>query len=57
MGSVKLGGKGTSIRMDTPEFIAAVGSITSKPLKHRLGLFLENKISCCGLRKIKAIAT
>jgi hypothetical protein len=37
--------------MDTPEFIAAVGSITSKPLKHRLGLLLENKISCCGLRK------
>jgi len=43
--------------MNKPEFIAAVGSITSKPLKHRLGLFLENKISGFGLRKIEASAT
>ena len=52
-GTFMLGGKGTSIRMDTPEFIAAAGSITSKPLKDRLRLFLENTVQ--ELRELGAV--
>ena len=52
-GTFMLGGKGNSIRMDTPEFIAAAGSITSKPLKDRLRLFLENTVQ--ELRELGAV--
>lgn len=52
-GTFMLGGKGTSLRMDTPEFIAAAGSITSKPLKDRLRLFLENTVQ--ELRELGAV--
>lgn len=52
-GTFMLGGQGKSIRMDTPEFIAAAGSITSKPLKDRLRLFLENTVQ--ELRELGAV--
>ncbi len=52
-GTFMLGGNGNSIRMDTPEFIAAAGSITSKPLKDRLRLFLENTVQ--ELRELGAV--
>lgn len=52
-GTFMLGGKGAAIRMDTPEFIATAGSITSKPLPDRLRLFLENTV--LELRELGAV--
>jgi uncharacterized protein len=52
-GTFLLGKPGEAIQMDAPEFMASSGSITSKPMKDRLRLFLENTVQ--ELRELGAV--
>jgi uncharacterized protein len=52
-GTFLLRKSGEAIQMDAPEFMASSGSITSKPMKDRLRLFLENTVQ--ELRELGAV--